>query len=420
MKHLLAIFLILFTTAYLSAQEKPVSPRLTALASQIAAGNSGAVEDLWQEVTKQGTPLIEPTGEKGFFQVTFLWRSKEDTNTIVTWEAAHTIRDQTLDRFRDTDIWYKTYRVRDDARFFYRFSVNDPNFPFVTSAGVKYPEKYQVDPLSLNQWRKQFGVVELPNAPSMELSTRKPDVPKGITVKLVPDMKSSILGNERRVFVYKPVGYDPKGKPYPVLFFGASYLNFVPLPIILDNLIAQKKIPPVVAVLVDFPDQATLDREQECDPKFDDFLVKELLPRIREDYHITNDPTKTIIGGASMGGLSAACTALRYPGIFGNVLAQSGSFWWAPAGGTEDGWLTREIAARPRVPVRFFLSIGLLEGGSAFLDGRVSMTQASRHLRDVLRAKGNTVSYREINAGHEPYNWSVTLPEGLVALLSKP
>lgn len=414
------LFLVMFPVILVQAQEIPVSPRLAALSKDIAAGNQLAVENFWAEVTKRGTPLVEPTGEKGFSWVTFLWRSQEDAHVLVTMETSHTIRGQLLSRFRDTDIWAKTYRIADDARFFYRFSVNDANFPFEGDAGIKYPEKYQLDPLNPNNWRKQFSLVELPDAPPMDLSRPQPSVPKGATVKLVPDMKSEILGNVRRIFVYKPAGYDPKGKPYPVLFFGASYLSTVPLPVILDNLIAQKKIPPVVAVLFDFPDQATLDREQDCNPRFDEFLVKELIPRIRADFRVTRDPAKTIIGGASLGGQSAACSALRHPEIFGNVLSQSGSFWWAPAGDAEDGWFSREIAVRPRLPVRFYLSIGRLESGAAFLDGRISMLHANRHLRDVLRAKGNTVLYREINAGHEPYNWQVTLPDGLIALLGTP
>lgn len=414
------LFFVIFSASFLYAQEIAISPRLAALSKEIAAGNQSAIENFWQEVTKQGAPLVEPASEKGFRLVTFLWRSKEGANVLVTVETSHTIRGQLLTRFHDTDIWAKTYRFADDARFFYRFSVNDANFPFEGDAGMKYPEKYQIDPLNPNNWRKQFSVVELPNAPPMGLSRPQQGIVKGATVKLVPDMKSEILGNTRRIFVYKPPGYDAKAKPYPVLFFGASYLSTVPLPVILDNLIAQKKIPPVVAALFDFPDQATLDREQECNPQFDEFLVQELIPRIRADFRVTRDPAKTIIGGASMGGLSAACAAIRHPQIFGNVLSQSGSYWWAPAGDAEDDWFSREVAGRPRLPVRFYLSIGRFESGAAFLDGRISILHANRHLRDVLRAKGNTVFYREINAGHEPYNWQVTLPDGLIALLGAP
>ena len=47
------------------------------------------------------------------------------------------------------------------------------------------------------------------------------------------------------------------------------------------------------------------------------------------------------------------------------------------------------------------------------------MLHSNRHFRDVLQAKGYKVHYREINAGHDYYNWQSTLAEGLIALLVK-
>jgi enterochelin esterase-like enzyme len=411
------LILVAFRIGLLHAQEMPQSPRLAALNKAVISGNTAAVATFWQEITQQGTPLIEPTDDKGYVWVTFLWRSAKDTVVVLNQESLHTVRGRVLVRLAGTDVWFRTYRMRDDGRFFYQFSVDDPKYPFEREGEMTYPSNYQIDPLNPKVWRKQFSVAELPNAASLDVAQQHADIPKGERVKIVPDLKSEILGNTRRIFIYKPPGYDAKAKPYPVLFFGSSYLSTIPLPIILDNLIAQKKVPPVVAALIDFPDQATLDREMECNPKFDEFLVKELVPKIRRDYRVTTDPSKTIIGGASMGGLSAACSAMRHPEIFGNVLSQSGSYWWKPGGESEDQWFAREMAARALLPVRFYISIGLHESGYAYRDGLISMLHANRHLRDVLRAKGYTIFYRETNAGHDPYNWQVTLADGLVALI---
>lgn len=142
-------------------------------------------------------------------------------------------------------------------------------------------------------------------------------------------------------------------------------------------------------------------------------------PAMRERLHATSDPKQTVVGGASMGGLSAACAAFQHPEVFGNVLSQSGSYWWSPENNPEDQWLTRQIAQKPRAPINFYLSIGLLESEQAFRGGLASMLHANRHLRDVLQAKGYNVRYQEINAGHDYYNWQATLGDGLMALLGK-
>jgi enterochelin esterase-like enzyme len=49
---------------------------------------------------------------------------------------------------------------------------------------------------------------------------------------------------------------------------------------------------------------------------------------------------------------------MKHPEIFGNVLAQSGSFWWKPENDDEYEWLTRQFVASPKLPIRFYLQIG--------------------------------------------------------------
>ena len=46
------------------------------------------------------------------------------------------------------------------------------------------------------------------------------------------------------------------------------------------------------------------------------------------------------------------------------------------------------------------------------------MLVASRHLRDVLQAKGYEVRLQEINGGHDFFNWQAALPDGLTSLLN--
>jgi enterochelin esterase-like enzyme len=66
--------------------------------------------------------------------------------------------------------------------------------------------------------------------------------------------------------------------------------------------------------------------ELSCNSSFTQFLVAELLPWVRQRYQVTRNPANTAVGGASRGGLAAACAALDHPEIFGNLFSQSRFF----------------------------------------------------------------------------------------------
>jgi len=181
-------------------------------------------------------------------------------------------------------------------------------------------------------------MIEMPDAPAQPWLAEKPGVPGGQIEKR--RFKSALLKNEREIAIYRPPGYSPKAKPYPLLllFDEVAYLGdpkqivLVPTPTILNNLIAEQRIPPMVALLVgNVPGQR--DRELPCNPAFFDFLSSELLPWAHGLYNFTADPRQTVVGGSSFGGLAAACAGLRHPETFGNVLSQSGSYHWLPPKG---------------------------------------------------------------------------------------
>jgi enterochelin esterase-like enzyme len=136
---------------------------------------------------------------------------------------------------------------------------------------------------------------------------------------------------------------------------------------------------------------------------------------MRDNYHATASAARTFVAGQSLGGLAAAYAALRHPEIFGNVLSQSGSFWWAPSDHQEPEWLTRQFVASPKLPVRFFLEVGLMETGPTPHHGP-SQVIANRNMRDVLTEKGNKIRYQEFNGGHSYLNWRGSFADGLVFL----
>jgi enterochelin esterase-like enzyme len=416
------------------------SARLRRLQRAVAQGDTHALSAFWEAIRRDGAPLIEPTSTDQERLVTFLWQSRVAVNVVVLADFGDYVPHMTLERLPATDVWYRSLRLPSDARFLYELSVDDPAYPFVNGQTVQYPSAPRPDPL--NPRRYDFAsphimsLAELPAAPSLELSNVSPTVPHGVVEQFGQKLASKILGNERDVFVYKPPEYSDSGEPYPLLIVGASYINQIRLPAILDNLIARRRIPPVVAIFVGFPPsgpgQNVQDEESGGGDAFGDFVAIELLPWVRERVKVTTDPRHVVIGGASAGGHSAAFVAWQHPEAIGNVLAQSGAFWRG-RGHTANYWgdpvhddgregFARAAASRPgpAAPVRFYLTVGRLERGRAFDGDLVSMLHASRHVRDVLQAKGYEVTLYESNGGHDPYNWEAALPEALVSLFGSP
>ena len=114
--------------------------------------------------------------------------------------------------------------------------------------------------------------------------------------------------------------------------------------------------------------------------------------------------------GRAMEGWPPPTLASATLDVFGNVLSQSGAFWWRPETDTEHEWLIHQFVQSVCLPLRFYLDVGTFENG--FKDPR--MLVANRHLRDVFRAKGYPVVYAEFVGGHDYPCWEITLPHGLL------
>jgi enterochelin esterase family protein len=132
---------------------------------------------------------------------------------------------------------------------------------------------------------------------------------------------------------------------------------------------------------------------------------------------VTADPAQTVIAGSSYGGLAATCTAMWYPGNFGNFLSQSASYWWKPEDDSEYEWVKRQFSSSPKLPLRAFLTVGLLE--TIPKAGNTNQVEVNRRFHDVLKAKGYEVKYTEFDGAHEYINWQGTLADGLIALFGK-
>jgi len=351
-----------------------------------------------------------------------------------------------MHQIANSDVWYLTVKLPSGARFVYQLSPNDP----LTFEGPRAEQRAatgQADPLSLNPLSacspdtSKFdcdSVAELPGAAPQPWLVAKPGVAEGRVEKQT--IKSAIQKIDRRVSVYTPANYKADGPPNAllILFDGEDLSHDGQYQVTtLNNLIAASRIPPTVAVFVDnIPRRRLVDLV--ASDEFADFMAQELMPWIRSHYNVTKDPKQTVITGYSAGGLASAHVALRHPEVFGNVLSQSGAFWWSfehnggicgsrcpDSGGrggdgsrdatTEGNIMVKQFLASAKLPLRFYLAVGTFEydrngGGGEILEG-------TRHLRDVLLAKGYQVHYQQFVGGHDGLSWRGALADGLINLL---
>ncbi len=416
-------------------EDEPVSPRLERLRRDHATGIPGAVAEFWREIEQSGSPLAEPIlNDPENVLVTFLWRETFPLhNVLVIGPLTFPLLERyQMTRLGDSDVWFKSVPMARGSRFHYQLSPNDT---LSRAVNAQRFATAQADPLNPRRDPADPGVTkyevhsiaELPGAAVGTWAEPRAGVVPG---KLTEhQFASSLLDNSRRVTVYTPNGYRHEGTPYPllVLFDGSAYLSVGSAKVTLDNLIEARKIPLIVVAFFNTKDQATRTRELVCNPTFAEAMQRELLPWLRKEYHVTTDPSQTTIGGVSHGGLAATYVAMQHPESFGNVLSQSGTFWWSPRkdleeirlrrGEEEGNWIAREFIRREKLPLRFFLEAGLYERDRFGSGGQI--LEETRRLRDVLRAKGYEVIYQDFPGGHHFFNWRVSLADGLMALLGK-
>jgi enterochelin esterase-like enzyme len=379
-------------------------------------GNKAAINKFWDMVKIMGSPLVEGIkDDKEHVLITFIWKGAPDLESVSVFGPYPDgdIRQNQLQRLNKTNVWYKSYIAKNNVLSSYFYSLNDnygdnweerwrnlKSDPFNPKTFV-FPKNEEIP----NGITKKASILELPLTDPQPWVKEIKNGKKGNITK--QRCVSKLLDNERNLWIYTPHGYD-KNSSYPlvILFDGDMYNGAIPTPTILDNLISDKRIPPVVAILIDNPQR---DIELPCNDEFVKFLTDELLPTIRHEYRITDDPSKIVVGGSSYGGLAATYAEFKRPDIFGNVLSQSGSFWWKPSEDYEGYWLVKQFEVEPTQPLNFYLDVGVYE--------IEKMTQSNKAMFNVLRDKGYRVHYDEFSGGHDYLCWRGTLANGLITIL---
>jgi enterochelin esterase-like enzyme len=137
--------------------------------------------------------------------------------------------------------------------------------------------------------------------------------------------------------LYLPPGYESSSERYPVLYWlhGAGSDENAGLPIseILDRAIAAGQVPPVIMVI---PNGGKRSEYRDWEPQKvmpETFLIHELIPHIDQNYRSIRERRGRWIEGMSMGGNGSLKLALKYPDLFGSVVAYAGSYRPLPKDG---------------------------------------------------------------------------------------
>lgn len=299
-----------------------------------------------------------------------------------------------LTRIQGSNLWFASGKMR---------TGTSHNFHYVVDA-------------------KKFGGNE--NVPAYGPdSYDKPGVPKGtISEKLVHTSKI-YDGMQSNYWIYVPAQYDPK-TPAALMVWQDGQGNVdrnsaTRLQIVTDNLIAQKKIPVMIHVMVQPGTVGTKAlRSVEYDSvndRYARFLRDELLPEVYAKYNIRKDAYSRAIAGNSSGGIAAFNAAWFQPDQFSRVLSRVGSFTsiqWQP--GVLDGGnvYPNKIRKEPRRNIRVWLQDGSEDLENAHGSWPLQNIQMSNSLK--LMDYDFHLSFG--NGSHSGSHGNSELPEELIWL----
>ena len=398
MQRLLAFVFILISASLFAQDYSTFSNTLSKLKGLSKIGDENErlnqTEQFWQSLVKSNSiPLVQEDS------VAFLYRGNANTVSWVGdfngWGYDKKFNGKGT-KIQNTDIWILKTSFPKDARFDYKLIVNGTD--------------WMIDFFNPNQqWSGVGGgspnsELRMPNWKPEAVSVAREGVPKG---KLILDilLNSASLGYQITYSVYLPVGYSD-AKKYPVIYVtdGYEYLHerMGNMATVLDNLIYDKKIEPVVAIFIDHREPVNRSnnrrmQELAMNSNYLNFFEAEFIPHIELKYSVLKDPKQRAILGTSMGGLTAAYFAFTKPGVFGMSGIQSPAFKFKPEIYT--------VCDKPEnPPIKVYLTTGV------YFDAAVE----SRKMKEILEKNFCTYQYSETNQGHSWGNFRDTIDDILV------
>jgi enterochelin esterase-like enzyme len=348
------------------------------------------IQTIAQRARTQGTPLIDGN------TATFVWLGSKApalAADFTDWERGDTVRMQRTAR----GVWTYSLELPPGAYIEYAFlegeeRLVDPYNPRTTPNGIGDTNHYFYMP---------------PGEPT-PLAKPNRSAAHGVITKHVLPTEGLLASSKRAVWFYQPAVDQPV--PLVVVWDGKDYLRRVRLPVIVDNLIDQKRIHPVALAMIDNGGPARVV-EYACSEASLAFLMVSVFPLAQSQLNLLDYKTHPGAGeprggaygvlGASMGGLMALFTALHVPEIFGKALCQSGAYeFWGP----NDLVFGLARQANPK-DFRLWLNVGLYDFRS--------LMKADRHMQTLLTEHGFTFEHRQYPAGHNYPAWRDEVWRGL-------
>lgn len=326
---------------------------VASLQADDAARAQARADAFWELVKNRRVPLITADG------VVFLYKGDAQS---VSWRgdfnfyvSAGSILGK---RINGTDLWYGIAKFPRDSRTEYQVVVND-------SDG-------QLDPANPRTRKGGFGtnsVLTMPDFSVTDYTQTRADVPHGAVTDWIT-LDSKAWGASINYRVYTPPSYE-NGDRFPVLYvtdgndFGDPGIGRMPA--VLDNLIGDGKIAPVMAVFIDArnpADPSDNQREIQFLRRPDDFaafITGELVPTIDGQYHTNAAREARALIGVSYGGAFTTYAGLKYPQVFGDLVIFSPAYWVYDSAGQAMGDFVRGTLAQKdgANPQKVFLSVGI-------------------------------------------------------------
>lgn len=362
-----------------------------------------AVSELLGILEKSGAPLIVNNST-----VVFLYHGPAKKATLIgdmtEWKTF-----RPLQRIAGTDLFFYQMDLPADARLEYNFQIDDaellttdPLNPHLSLNGLGDLSELAMPAYQHHPLFKDFRTGK--KGPWLNLDTHT-----------LPPGK---LPYSHKIHVYLPPNYHKESNSYPAVYFqdGEDYIEFAQVPYILNNLIEEGLIPPLVAVFEappnrHIPDTPNRMTQYGLNDDYVEFFSDQLVQFVESRYRLQGNRESRLVVGDSFGGLISAYIAFSRPDVFGLCYSQSGY-----ASFQNDALISAYQNAPPR-PIRLYVDVGHFERsvGAAFLpEAEQDFLLANRRFEAVLRARNYDFVYREYPEGHTWGNWRRHLIDALI------